>query len=431
MIGGGALAVLVVAGVLVAGNGPGGTGTPGAAGGSASADLAVAHTKAWSAPADASAGSNQDGLLGGWITGNAVVRGDGTAVTAYSASDGHKLWTVAAPSANAVPCGMSPEVNSAGLGAVLYQPKPGTGQPCTSVVAVDTATGRTKWTKSLSSGSSGYDAAVSVTDNRVIAVGDDQAVGYDSGSGAQKWTYAGPGKFCTLAGDGGSSTVLVQATCADTSSKQQLVQLDATSGKMNWWRGLPGDAASFTVLSAQPIAVGVNYTDTTKNKVMSFSQTGSSQPDIPLAQSGGTLAAAHGAFDPTPGVWFQGTTMVAALTPAAGSGSPSAATTVAAYDLSTGKREWLTKLTEQGQSAPVGIDGQSVVMATEERTGQQARLSKLALGDGKETQGGGFPNGTGSLLTSGRVVMDNDLIATLPAFTTTYATAVTAYRNAG
>jgi len=452
-IGGAAVLVLAVIGALVAGGGSGSGPSTASAGASSRADLTAGHSKAWAAPADAvaaaasgsasasssaKAGSNavaaaagQDGLLGGWLLPNAVVRGDGTGVTAYSATDGHKLWTVAAPSANAVPCGMSPGVSSSGLGAVLFQPKPGGKEPCGTLVAVDTSTGKTAWTATLASSGS-YGATVGVTGaGQVVAVGDDAARGYDPASGKQKWSYTGPGRYCSLSGAVGESTAVVLSTCADTSSKQQVIQLDAGTGKMRWWRGLPSDAASFHLLSAEPVAVGVNESDPAKSKVMTFSATGTSQPAIPLAQpGGGTIAADRGAFDPDPDVWFQGSTMVAALTPAAGSATSDSATTVAAWSLTSGVQVWHTRLSEKGAASVVGIDPSEAVVATEERVGQPARLSKLALTGGAETQGGNFPQGTGSLLTSGRVLDDSDLIAVLPSFTTTYGTAVTAYKGA-
>ena len=70
------------------------------------------------------------------------------------------------------------------------------------------------------------------------------------------------------------------------------------------------------------------------------------------------------------------------------------------------------------------------MVATEERIGQPARLSHFDLGSGKETAGGSFPQATGSLLTSGRVLYQGAQVFVLPQFTSTYSTAATAYSSA-
>jgi hypothetical protein len=67
------------------------------------------------------------------------------------------------------------------------------------------------------------------------------------------------------------------------------------------------------------------------------------------------------------------------------------------------------------------------VIATEEQIGQPARLSHFDPTTGKESPGGSFPQGTGSLLTSGRVFYQGNLVVALPEFTSTYNTAATAF----
>jgi hypothetical protein len=425
-----ALAVIVVAGYIVHGNGA--SKKPSAVG-AAQADLTGSHTKAWSAPAvPASAGN--DGLIGSWLLPGALVRGDGTAVTAYDTAKGTKLWTVAPPTPGAVPCAMSTTVNSAGVGAVLFQAKPGTGQACTQLVAVDTATGKQKWTATINKATKSYSASVMVNDTRAVAVGDSAAVGYDIATGKKSWTYAGPGKYCgALGGSGSGSTLLLQSTCADTSPKQQAINLDADTGKLVWWRGLPSTAASYTVLSAIPAVVAVHMTDPTKDSIMSFSAKGDTQASIFVSQTAGLLDSTHGAFDPDPALFFDGTTMVAEVTPASPTSAAAATTAglLTAFDLVDGKQLWQATPVEKGRSALVGIDTGAAVVATEERIGQPAKLSHFDLATGKETPGGGFPQGTGSLLTSGRVLYRSGLVGVLPEFTTPYGTSATLFTTTG
>jgi len=425
-----ALGVVAVAGYAVAGHGA--TKKPAAGAASGQANLVGSHTKAWSAPAvPASAGN--DGLLGSWLLSGALVRGDGTAVTAYDSTKGTKLWTVAPPTPGAVPCAMSPTVNTAGIGAILFQAKSGTGQACTQLVAVDTATGKQKWTAKINKAAKAYGASVMVNDTRAVAVGDAAAIGYDVTSGKQSWTYAGPGKFCGALGGGGTgSTLLLQSTCADTSPKQRAINLNADTGKVVWWRGLPSTAASYTVLSATPAVVAVHMSDSKKDSVMSFSAKGDTQASIFVSQTAGLLDSVHGSFDPDPALFFHGSAMIAEITPAGATGSAAATTAglLTAFNLVDGKQLWQATPGEKGRSALVGIDTTAAVVATEERLGQQAKLSHFDLATGKETAGGNFPQGTGSLLTSGRVLYRGSLVAVLPEFTNPYGTSATFFTTA-
>ncbi|MEY9968941.1 hypothetical protein ABIA33_007028 [Streptacidiphilus sp. MAP12-16] len=427
-IGAAALAVVAVAGVAVAGSG-GSTVKKPAAGAPAQANLGSGHTKTWAAPAAVTASGTSDGLVGSWILPKAVVRGDGMAVTAYDPTDGHKLWSVIPPAAGAVPCAMSPTVNTTGVGAVLFQAKAGSGQACTQLVTVDTATGQQKWTAKIATASTSFGASVMVNDSRAVAVGDSAAVGYDIASGKQSWTYGGPGKFCALAGNGTGSTLLVQSTCADTSPKQQAISLDVATGKLAWWRGLPQNAASYTVLSASPAVVSVHMTDPTKDSIMSFSDKGDTQASIFVSQTAGQLDSTHGSFDPVPALFFQGGTVVAELNPV--NGSSSTAGVLTAFNLVDGHQLWQATPKEKGRSALVGIDGTAAVVATEERLGQPARLGHYDLATGNESVGGNFPQGTGSLLTSGRVLYQSNVVAVLPEFTSTYNTSATLFSATG
>jgi hypothetical protein len=439
-VAGGALVILAGAGYYVARGDSGSSQPSSGAAAQSQADIGVNHSKTWAAPAAAGATSansggssaGNDGLLGAWATADAVVRGDGEGVTAYSAGDGHKLWTVSAPSSGAVPCAMSPTVNSSGVGAVLFQAKPGNGQDCNLLTAVDSASGQTKWKAQLpSGGGTNYGSSVMASDTRIVAVSDSAAAGYEAAGGKQQWSYSGPGKFCALSGSGDGSSLLLQSTCADTSPKQQVISLAPDSGKMLWWRGLPQNATSYTVLSANPAVVSVHMSDPTQDTIMSFSEKGDSQGTIPVAQTGGTLDSTHGSFDPDPALFFSGTTMIAAVNPPAQSASAaSGPTVIAAYSLVSGKELWRTTAHEQGVAAPIGIDGSSAVVATDERVGQPARLSNFDLATGTETVGGTFPQGTGSLLGSGRVLLRGSLVVALPEYTGSYNTSATAWNAA-
>ncbi|MET8630412.1 PQQ-binding-like beta-propeller repeat protein [Kitasatospora sp. NPDC004669] len=418
-----ALGVLITAALTVGAEG----------GGSASATssgepgFAVAHAKAWSAqPAAATQGGGDDTLIGSWLLADAVVRADGSGVHAYDRTAGKPTWSVEPPAAGAVPCGLSAGVNPAGLGAALFRPQADPKSPCTLVAAVDTRTGKTAWTKNISDAKGAYTARIGVTEDKVIAVGDDRAVAWDSADGKDVWQYTGQGKFCTLSGGVSDKTVLVASSCADSTPADQAVALNTVDGKVAWWRGLNNQPKTVTVLSAEPAVVLTTGGKPEDDRVFAWGTGGDPAAEIPVVTDGGRLDVAHGTFSAIPNVFFEGRTMVATLAPANGSGPVSAV----GYDLDTGKQRWKAQTTAKGTVRAVGIDGGSLVLAADERRDQPARLGRFPLAGGQEAVGGNFPPGTGSLLVSGRVVIGGGQVVVIPEHSANFGTAA-GYRAKG
>lgn len=411
-----ALGVLITAALTVGAEG----------GGSASASsggepgFAVAHTKVWSVqPVAAAQQAGDDTLVGSWLLADAVVRADGSGVHAYDRTAGKPTWTVEPPAAGAVPCGLSASVNQAGLGAALFRPQADPKSPCALVAAVDTKTGKTAWTKSLSDSKDAYSARIGVTEDMVIAVGDDRAAAWAAADGKDVWQYTGQGKFCTLSGGVTGKTVLVASSCADSTPADQAVALNAADGKVSWWRGLNNQPKTVTVLSAEPAVVLTTGGKPEDDRVFGWGAAGDPAVEIPVVTDGGRLNVTHGTFSATPEVFFEGRTMVAAMAPA-NSGGPVSAV---GYDLDTGKQRWKTPTAAKGTSRAVGIDGGSLVLAADERRDQPARLGRFPLVGGQETVGGNFPPGTGSLLLSGRVLIGGGQVVVVPEHAANYGTA--------
>ncbi|MFJ9846231.1 PQQ-binding-like beta-propeller repeat protein [Kitasatospora sp. NPDC101155] len=411
-----ALGVLLTAALTVGAEG----------GGSASATssgepgFAVTHTKAWSAqPVAATQGGGDDTLAGSWLLADVVVRADGTGVHAYDRTAGKPTWSVEPPAAGAVPCGLSAGVNPAGLGAALFRPQADPKSPCTLVAAVDTKTGKTAWTKTLSDAKGTYAARIGVTEDKVIAVGDDRAVAWGAADGKDVWQYTGQGKFCTLSGGVSGKTVLVASSCADSTPADQAVALNTADGKVSWWRGLNNSPKTVTVLSAEPAVVLTTGAKPEDDRVFAWGTSGDPAAEIPVVTDGGRLDVAHGTFSATPNVFFDGRTMVATHVPANGGGPVSAV----GYDLDTGKQRWKAQTAAKGTVRAVAIDGGSLVLAADERRDQPARLGRFPLAGGQEAVGGNFPPGTGSLLVSGRVVIGGGQVVVIPEHSANFGTA--------
>ncbi|MFD7742838.1 PQQ-binding-like beta-propeller repeat protein, partial [Kitasatospora sp. NPDC059800] len=335
-----ALGVLVAAGLMVGAEGGGSA----AATSGGEPGFAVAHTKVWSAQPAASGSSGDDTLVGSWLLADAVVRADAAGVRAYDLAAGKPVWSVEPPAAGAVPCGLSAGVNQAGLGAVLFRAQADPKSPCTLVAAVDTKTGKTAWTKTVSDAKGAYGARIGVTEDKVIAVGDDRAVAWESADGKDVWQYTGQGKFCTLSGGVTGKTVLVASSCADSTPADQAVALNTADGKVSWWRGLNNRPKTVSVLSAEPSVVLTTGEKPEDDRVFAWGAGGDPAAEIPVVGDGGRLDVAHGTFSATPEVFFQNRTMVTTFVPANG-GGPVAAV---GYDLDTGKQRWKAPTAAKG-----------------------------------------------------------------------------------
>ncbi|MGA5819343.1 PQQ-binding-like beta-propeller repeat protein [Kitasatospora sp. NPDC094028] len=410
-----ALAVLVAAGLMVGAEG----GDRAAADSGGEPGFAVAHTRAWAAqPAAAQPGAD-DTLVGSWLLGDAVVRADASGVRAYDRTAGKPTWAVEPPAVGAVPCGLSATVNQAGLGAAVFRAQADPKAPCTLVAAVDTKTGKTAWTKTVSDAKGAYVARIGVTEDKVVAVGDDRAVAWEAADGKDVWQYTGQGKFCTLSGGVTGKTVLVASSCADSTPANQAVALNTADGKVSWWRGLNNQPKTVTVLSAEPAVVLTTGGKPEDDRVFAWGAAGDPAAEIPVVADGGRLDVAHGTFSATPEVYFQDRTMVASIVPASGSGPVA----VAGYDLDTGKQRWKAQSAAKGAVRLVGLDGGALVLAADERRDQPARLSRFPVAGGQEATGGNFPPGTGSLLVSGRVLIGGGQVVVVPEHSGTFGTA--------
>ncbi|MDH6129467.1 PQQ-binding-like beta-propeller repeat protein [Kitasatospora sp. GP82] len=415
-----AVAVLITAAVLATGGSGGGS----SAGGGATEDpaaakaFAVAHAKAWTAqPASAGATAADDTLVGSWLLSDAVVRADSTGLHAYALADGKPTWTATPPAQGAAACDLSPTVNSDGIGAALFRPQADPKSPCTLLAAIDTKTGKTVWTKTLSDKDT-YAAQVALTGDKVIAVGDDKAAAWTAADGKDVWQYTGQGKFCTLSGSASGGTVLLNSGCVDSNPNSQAVALNAADGKVKWWRGLNNNPKAVTVLSAEPAVIATTGDKPTDDRVFAWGANGDPTAEIPVSGDAGRLDVARGTFSATPSVFFQDHTLVTTLTPTA-----PGPVTVTAYDLNSGKSLWKTPASEKGTARAVGIDNGALMLAVDERLDQPAHLSRLALTGGQESTGGAYPQGTGSLLTSGRVLIGGDKVVTVPEHSANFGTA--------
>ncbi|WP_042387579.1 outer membrane protein assembly factor BamB family protein [Streptacidiphilus melanogenes] len=241
--GGVALVVVAVAAVALASGGGGGGGGTGGGGGGSVRTLAAGWTVS---------GSVSDEQIGTWVTNQYLVRASSAGVKAYNLSNGAPAWTAQPLSGGGVPCAMSPTVSASGIGTVGFGPN---ADSCTTLVGVDTNTGKTLWSTSLtSSGHSEASSTSTFVDNQVgVIVNDNVLGGVNLTNGHVVWGYKARGQYCNAYPYGGAGTVIVDDYCADVSPTYTLTALDAATGKQIWQKQESDHTQISSVMTGSPI----------------------------------------------------------------------------------------------------------------------------------------------------------------------------------
>lgn len=252
------IAAASVAGVIaLSGSGSGADSRQGAA--AAPAGPPPIRNAAWTVDGAHDAASLNT-LSGFWIGTDVVVRGSLDGLHAMKRSDGTSVWDLPTPGGGTV-CGMSAGLGG-GVGIVASEP--GTSG-CTSISAVDAATGKVLWTTGFStqsgaSGAGAEDYAVAGGVAGGVAVIDSDQGGADAGvigldlrTGAVKWRHASgcehlPGVFAVS-----GARVVMGERCRGQAAVHVL---DAGTGDVvAGVSGAPlGGASHPQILSADPLA---------------------------------------------------------------------------------------------------------------------------------------------------------------------------------
>ncbi|GAB2623669.1 hypothetical protein GCM10027168_64590 [Streptomyces capparidis] len=386
-------------------------------------DLGSDRTVLWKV--DAKKANGDDSLataIGHWFAGGNFVFGDETGITAYDLKTGQEKWTAQAPENGAKPCAMSEEVGDDGKAAVLYRPaKAESYAPCTLLAVLDTATGKKVWSHNLRPGAEsgrGDSVSVDAKNNRVFAITAEMVFSYSLDTGKKNWD-AGGDEDCDLSGRTAPTAIVVEQTCFDE-DKTVIHSLNLDDGRKSLWTAdAPGDySTDVAVLSASPAVTLINEgSAAARGYVNGYSDNGTPNPKIKMAQSFGNLPEADGLFDTAPRYRFSGTTMIATV----GKGSTGRNTTVAAFDLTTGQEKWHKQVGDAENAAQVlGFEGDSLVAARGGGYSGEGKLLGIALSDGTVTEGGDLPKNTVGTLEYNELVHHENLLVLSQRFASTY-----------
>ena len=208
-------------------------------------------TPAWSVPADSGGDAT---TIGGWVTSKYAIRVDQDTVLAYSLATGKQAWQAAIPgSGNEHPCAMSPTLSANGTGTVGFGT---TGAECNQLVGLDTATGKTLWTVSLTNNRTGLGtmAQTYIQGSVATLISPTVITGLNVSTGKTVWTYHQRGQFCDVYPTGATGAVLVSDFCAGTSPNYTLSELDPLTGKVEWSKAESGDVDFADVFTGDPVS---------------------------------------------------------------------------------------------------------------------------------------------------------------------------------
>lgn len=307
------------------------------------------------------------GTLGGlpalWASPRNLVYADDNGVRAFDPTTGKKLWTVATPKGASELCAAAPQPNDDGVAAVAFDAG---GNDCAFLVAFDTETGRTLWSRNLAGDYPTTAPRIRVGRGSVVAdVGSGIAAYSITRGGAKQWTLYARGHDCGDDGDWSGGYLVVSSSCSDAKPEHELSIRDLEFGDTYTF---PGDSRDVQLVAGdRPLTVVFQgKDDKSPGSVQTYND--DTKPQKAFSLSGPLAKVEFGGrtyVDPEESV------MVTSY------GSTSGA---CAVDLKTGALLW-----SKDEVIPVGTDsGQVIAVTGPAEGGQSPRLASFGLRDGKE-----------------------------------------------
>ncbi|WP_171064554.1 outer membrane protein assembly factor BamB family protein, partial [Actinomadura soli] len=328
----------------------------------------------WSAPHDRGSDTDTEGV---WSSGDVVVRAKFDGVTAYAARTGRQSWNSTLPRRDTL-CAMSRTAES-GVGLIAHEP--GSGQ-CGSIQAIDTATGKQLWSRTLPTGEPVLEKeadALAIAGTAGAYRTSDTVEGFGLRDGRTLWRAdrTSPGcSFGWLAGT--SAQILLGERCTRTDPGvrtigfSQLVRaFDPATGRELWKTDLQviGNA-TVDLVSAAPLVLAVRESDTRgKKSLMALDAQGrvtatipTDDPDRMIETSNQTTSAAI----PSRKITIAGGTLVAVTRADRGGYA------LAGYRLADGRHLWTSEKSRNAIEA-ITFDGKNVLTLTSRITTLQLR----------------------------------------------------------
>ncbi|WP_406287002.1 PQQ-binding-like beta-propeller repeat protein [Streptomyces sp. NBC_00209] len=205
---------------------------------------------------------------GSWVTDKAYVKSGINEVVGYDLDKGTKLWSI--PLDGQV-CGASRHMTKDYKTAILFEEgkrtKADKYQNCTKVGALDLATGKLLWSKSITASNSGDRpvrfAEVTLSGTTVAAGGTDGGAAFKLADGAELWKPKVSTDGCYDLGYGGGDALAVVRKCGTYDDPQLIIQaLNPTTGAPLSSYKMPAGVDYASIVSTKPLVVAADVGDT-------------------------------------------------------------------------------------------------------------------------------------------------------------------------
>ncbi|THA70612.1 hypothetical protein E6P78_08450 [Streptomyces sp. A0958] len=207
-------------------------------------------------------------VAGSWMTDKAYVKTGVNEIVGYDRDKGTKLWSI--PLDGQV-CAASTRMTKDFKTAIAFEEtkrsKTTKYANCTEVGALDLATGKLVWSKSVTASTSGdrpvrFDE-VTLSGNTVAAGGLEGGAAFDLNTGAERWKPKVSTDGCYDNGYGGGEALAVVRKCGTYDDPQLVIQaLNPTTGAPLSSYKMPAGVEFASIVSTKPLVVAADVGDT-------------------------------------------------------------------------------------------------------------------------------------------------------------------------
>nr|WP_104786579.1 PQQ-binding-like beta-propeller repeat protein [Streptomyces sp. QL37]PPQ58008.1 hypothetical protein C5F59_16015 [Streptomyces sp. QL37] len=207
-------------------------------------------------------------VAGSWVTDKVYVKTGVYEIVGYDLAKGTKLWTI--PLTGQV-CAASRHMSKDYKTAIAFEEgKPNAEDKypsCTQIGALDLATGKLMWSKSVTSASSGDEAVrfneVTLSGATVAAGGTSGGAAFNLANGAELWKPKADTNNCYDMGYGGGEALAVVRKCGSYDDPQLTIQaLNPTTGAPLSSYNMPAGVEYASIVSTKPLVVAADVGDT-------------------------------------------------------------------------------------------------------------------------------------------------------------------------
>ncbi|WP_203186739.1 PQQ-binding-like beta-propeller repeat protein [Streptomyces pratensis] len=207
-------------------------------------------------------------VAGSWVTDKVYVKTGVYEIVGYDLAKGTKLWSI--PLTGQV-CAASRHMSKDFKTAVVFEEGKATAEDkypsCTQVGALDLATGKLMWSKSVTSTRSGDEPVrfgeITLSGSTVAVGGTSGGAAFNLADGAELWKPKADTNNCFDMGYGGGEALAVVRRCGSYDDPQLIIQaLNPADGAPLSSYTMPAGVKYAGVVSTKPLVVAANVGDT-------------------------------------------------------------------------------------------------------------------------------------------------------------------------